>query len=231
MIVYFSGMAQPPAISILIATYNTPFPLVKRALDSLWNQTYQDFEVILVDDGSSQDPQNLLFNLCKRHEDRLLFLRQKNQGQSRAINRAVSLSSGRYLSILDADDEYLPEHLQACLDQMDSYDLIASTTRTVVAKKEDYFVTDRHHPERLIHVDDCILFATLFGKREVFKSKAFVDGYAADADFFEWAKKRYRVGKVDLRTYVYYRNHPDSTCERMKIKFSGKKENASFRQN
>ncbi|MDN3688995.1 glycosyltransferase family 2 protein [Cyclobacterium jeungdonense] len=224
-------MDQPPSISILIATYNTPFPLVKRALNSVWRQTNQDFEVILVDDGSTRDPQNQLFNLCKGQEERLLFLRQKNQGQSRAINRAVSLSSGRYLSILDADDEYMPEHLQACLEQMDSYDLIASTTRTIVTKEEDYFVTDRHQPNRLIHVDDCILFATLFGKREVFKRKAFIDGYAADADFFEWAKKRFKVGKVDLRTYVYYRNHPDSTCERMKIKFSGKKENASFRQN
>lgn len=218
-------MARLPAISILIATYNTPFLLVKRALDSLWKQSYQDFEVILVDDGSTHDEKNQLFNLCKSHEDRLLFLRQQNQGQSRAINRAVSLSSGKYLSILDADDEYLPEHLQACLQEMDRYDLIASTTHTVVSKKEDYFVSDRHQPDRLIHVDECILFATLFGKREVFKSKAFIDDYAADADFFDWAKNKYRVEKVDLRTYVYYRNHPDSTCERMKIKFSEKKTN------
>lgn len=231
MIVYFSVMAQSPAISILIASYNTPFHLVKRALDSLWKQTFQDFEVILVDDGSTIDPENQLFNLCKGHEDRLLFLSQKNQGQSRAINRAVSLSSGRYLSILDADDEYMPEHLQVCHDQMDNYDLIASTTQTIVAKEEDYFVTDRHQPDQLIHVDDCILFATLFGKREVFKSKAFIDGYAADADFFEWAKKKFKVEKVDLRTYVYYRNRPDSTCERMKIRCSKEKENASFRQN
>ncbi len=224
--VKFTGMTESPKISVLIATYNTPFHLVKRAIDSLWRQTFRDFEVILVDDGSTNDARHELYGYCMRNEERLVYLRQHNQGQSRAINRAVLLSSGTYLSILDADDEYRPEHLQACLRQMEYYDLIASTTETIVAKEEDYYVTDRHQPERLVHVDDCILFATLFGKKEVFEARSFKDGYAADADFFDWAKERYRVGKVDLRTYIYYRNHPDSTCERMKIKCSGKKRSA-----
>ncbi|SEJ03442.1 Glycosyl transferase family 2 [Cyclobacterium xiamenense] len=229
--VNFSDMSEAPKISVLIATYNTPFPLVKRAIDSLWKQTFRDFEVILVDDGTTNDSKHTLYDYCLQNEERLVYLRQINQGQSRAINRAVSLSSGTYLSILDADDEYRPDHLQACLRQMEYYDLIASTTETVVAKEEDYYVTDRHQPERLVHVDDCILFATLFGKKEVFEGRSFKDGYAADADFFDWAGKRYRVGKVDLRTYVYYRNHPDSTCERMKIKFSSRKRSSPLKQN
>ena len=48
----------------------------------------------------------------------------------------------------------------------------------------------------------------------------FSDGYGADAAFYEGAKKRFKVGKVDLRTYVYYRNNPDSTCEKIKLKFA-----------
>ena len=54
----------------------------------------------------------------------------------------------------------------------------------------------------------------------------FIDGYAADADFYDWAKYHYRVGKVDLRTYRYYRNNPESTCEQLKVKL-GKKNNST----
>lgn len=76
--------------------------------------------------------------------------------------------------------------------------------------EDDYFVIDRDDHENLIHIDDCILFGTLFGKRSVFTNFKFKDGYAADADFYHNAETRFRVNKVNLRTYIYYRNMPNS---------------------
>jgi len=219
-------MSSKPEISVLVATYNTPFQQLQRAIRSVINQTFQNFEIVLVDDGSTNDPGGRLDAFCEQQANRIRLFRQENNGQSSAINLAVTKSQGYYLSILDADDEYLPQHLQSCREQMAAYDLIASTTQTIVDQPEDYFVLDRHHPDRLIHVDDCILFATLFGKREVFTRRKFIDGYAADADFYDWAKYHYRVGKVDLRTYRYYRNNPESTCEQLKVKL-GKKNNST----
>ncbi|SHN19705.1 Glycosyl transferase family 2 [Cyclobacterium lianum] len=222
-------MSKVPEVSVLIATFNTPFQLLRRAIYSVFQQTLRNLEIVLVDDGSTNDPGQQLEAFCRKHEGRILFMRQENKGQSQAINRAVAVSKGKYLSVLDADDEYLPHHLQNCRSQMEKFDLIASTTQTVINGPEDYFVPDRHQTGRLVHVDDCILFATLFGKREVFEQRKFSDGYGADADFYDWASRHFRVAKLDLRSYVYYRNNPDSTCGKMKVKLGNKDDSPEAR--
>ena len=125
-------------------------------------------------------------------------------------------SSGEYITIIDADDEYKFNHLWSCLQAIKDVDLIASTTETVVDSEDDYFVPDKYDNTRMIHVDDCILFATLFGKKEVFVNLKFQQRYASDAHFYERAAQTFSVKKVDLRTYIYYRNIPNSTCATMK---------------
>jgi hypothetical protein len=102
--------------------------------------------------------------------------------------------------------------------KMNSFDLIASTTETIVNKEADYYVPDRFDNNKVVHVDDCIMFATLFGKKEVFTSLKFYDMYGADANFYERAQKQFLVQKLDLRTYVYYRNNPNSLTAKVKLK-------------
>jgi hypothetical protein len=60
------------------------------------------------------------------------------------------------------------------------------------------------------------LFGTLFGRRKVFTSIDFKTGFSADSDFYEQATKLFRVKKLDLRTYVYHRNIPNSICATIK---------------
>ena len=205
-------------ISVLISVFNTEFYLIKRAIDSVLAQDFNDFELILLDDGSSNDPDCQLLKYVMPHENKITYLRHQNRGQSKSINRGILNSRGRFIAILDADDEYKPNHLRSCLGQMDISDLIASTTNTIVDQEEDYYVPDKHDRSKLIHVDECVLFATLFGKKEVFLSQKFQDIYAADAHFYEHASKNFNVNKVDLRTYIYYRNTPNSICSEMKRK-------------
>lgn len=203
-------------ISVLMAVYNTEFALIKRAIDSVLNQNFQDFELIIIDDGSTNDTQSQLLDYATMNENKVSYLRHANRGQAKSINRGILNSIGDYITILDADDEYKPNHLWACLQEMQFADLIASTTKTIVDYEGDYYVPDKHDNSQLIHVDDCILFATLFGKREVFLNIKFQERYAADAHFYERAALKYLVKKVDLRTYIYYRNIPNSTCANLK---------------
>ena len=211
-------MENKPKISVLMSIYNTDFSLVKRAVDSVLSQDFQDFEIIMIDDGSHNDPQNLLLNYAKKYSNKISYLRHNNCGQSISINKGVLISKGDFVAILDADDEYKPNHLHACLQEMKHADLIASTTKTIVDKLEDYYVPDKQDQSQVIHVDDCVLFATLFGKRQVFVNILFEDIYAADAKFYEIAAKFYRVKKVNLRTYIYYRNTTNSICAKIKRK-------------
>lgn len=205
-------------ISVLLAVYNTEFNLVKRAIDSVLAQDFQSFELIIIDDGSDSMLGNLLLDYVKLHEDRIIYLRHKNCGQSKSINRGIKNSSGSYIAIIDADDEYKTNHLTSCLKEMQHADLISSYTETVVDKPEDYYVPDKFDISKSVHVDDCTLFATLFGKKEVFTTFKFQNIYAADAVFYSQASLHYRVKKVNLRTYIYYRNNPNSICEQMKRK-------------
>lgn len=201
-----------------MAVFNTDFSLVKRAIDSVLNQDYQNFELIIIDDGSDNDTRNLVLDYAKKHEDKIIYIRHTNCGQSEALNRGVVNSVGEYITILDADDEYKPHHLSSCLLEMAHADLIASTTETVVDKEDDFYVPDKNNHQKLIHVDECILFATLFGKREVFSSLTFKGKYAADAAFYELSAQKYNVKKVNLNTYIYYRNMPNSICSVLKRK-------------
>ncbi|MCF8330785.1 MAG: hypothetical protein K9I37_10640, partial [Crocinitomicaceae bacterium] len=95
-------------------------------------------------------------------------------------------------------------------------DLICSTTETIVDTNDDYYVPDKNDLTKLIHLDETVLFGTLFGRKKVFSSIKFKNGFAADADFYERAATQFRVKKVDLRTYIYHRNIPNSICATIK---------------
>ncbi len=203
-------------ISVLMAVFNTDFFYIKRAIDSVLNQDFQDFELIIIDDGSNDHNREFLLQYAHKHEDKIVYIRHSNRGQSESINRAVLISAGEYVTILDGDDEYKTNHLSSCLRAVKNLDLICSTTETIVDTHEDYLVPDKNDLTKLIHLDDAILFGTLFGLKKVFNSINFKSGFAADADFYEKANEQYRVKKLNLRTYVYHRNIPTSICSTLK---------------
>ncbi len=205
-----------------MAVYNTPFIQIKRAIKSVLAQTVSNYELIILDDGSHEDIATELKNYIRDFANQIIYLQHQNIGQSKSINRGITLSRGTFITILDADDEYKPNHLELCMQQMLHYDLIASTTTTIVNSDADYFVTDKHNSQKLVHVDDCILFATLFGKKEVFETLKFEDKYAADAYFYEKADEHFLVQKVNLRSYIYYRNSANSITAKMKTKHLSK---------
>jgi glycosyltransferase involved in cell wall biosynthesis len=205
-----------PKISVLMAVFDTDFYFIKRAIDSVFHQDYQNFELIIIDDGSRNGYLAKILKYAAGMEEKLTYLRHQNCGQAESINRGVLISTGDFITIIDADDEYKPNHLSSCLFAISDGDLIASNTETITDDTTDFYVPDKHNQSKLIHVDDCILFATLFGKREVFTNTKFKKGYAADAFFFEEAKQNFKVKKVNLRTYIYYRNSVSSICSKIK---------------
>jgi glycosyltransferase involved in cell wall biosynthesis len=209
-------MLKKPLVSVLLAVYNTPFELVKRAINSVLKQNMQDFELIIIDDGSDNKYQHEMVIYTSLFPSIITYIYHTNCGQAESINRGILKSSGQFITIIDADDEFKADHLRRCLEQMQHADLIASKTQTVVDDEADYYIPDRLDISKVIHVDDCILFATLFGKREVFVNNPFYNMYSADANFYERVSNKYNVKKVDLRTYIYYRNIPNSTCAKLK---------------
>lgn len=200
-----------------MTVFNTNYTYTKRAIDSVLSQDFQDFELIIIDDGSKDADRETLMHYVEKYEDKIVYIRHSNRGQSASINRGVLYSLGEYITIIDSDDEYKPNHLSACLQAVNNLDLVCSTTETIVDTIDDYYVPDKNDQTKLIHLDDAILFGTLFGLKKVFTSIPFKNGFAADAHFYEKATELFRVKKVDLRTYVYHRNIPNSICATIKI--------------
>ena len=99
------------SFSVVIPLYNKALH-IERALKSVFNQTCQDFEIIVVNDGSSDNGREIVENI---HDSRLNLINQSNQGVSAARNRGIAAAQNNYVAFLDADDEWLPNFLENIL--------------------------------------------------------------------------------------------------------------------
>jgi glycosyltransferase involved in cell wall biosynthesis len=94
-------------VSVIVPTYNRR-ETIQAAIASVQRQTFADWELIVVDDGSTDDTADLI----EGSDPRLVLIRQKNQGVNAARNTAMLRARGRYIAFLDSDDEWLPHHLE-----------------------------------------------------------------------------------------------------------------------
>lgn len=100
-------MTSIPLVSTIIPTFNRAH-LVPEAIDSVLRQTYPNVEIIVVDDGSTDETQECL----KRYGNRIKLIKQENAGPSAARNRGIAAAQGALIAFLDSDDLWLPEKLE-----------------------------------------------------------------------------------------------------------------------
>ncbi len=134
---------RTPCVSVVIPTFNRA-QSVGKAIDSVLAQTFQDFEVIVVDDGSKDDTARILAGFG----DGIRFISQENQGVSAARNAGIRLARGKWVAFLDSDDEWHPTKLQRQVDCLEKL-----RTKVCFAR----CVTERGEPVR--DIDDLGLIA------------------------------------------------------------------------
>ena len=103
---------KPPAVTVVIPVYNAA-RYITQALDSLQAQTFKDYEVIVVNDGS--DDREELESILKSHPLPLTYISQENKGVSAARNAAIRIGRGEFYAQLDADDQLTPDYLEVQL--------------------------------------------------------------------------------------------------------------------
>lgn len=118
---------EPPKVSVIMPTYNRAHYL-SEAIQSVLNQTFRDFELIVVDDGSTDKTTELLKST---HDARTLCIRQEHSGISAAMNTGINASRGKYIARLDSDDIWVPQMLAtqvAVLDRRSEVGLVYAMT-------------------------------------------------------------------------------------------------------
>lgn len=104
-----------PKVSVIIPAYNSAL-YIRETIDSLFNQTYKDFEIIVIDDGSFDNTKEVL----KSYKDKIRFYYQENSGVTKARLHGLNVAHGEYIALVDADDLWLPEKLKIQVEFLDS---------------------------------------------------------------------------------------------------------------
>ena len=200
-----------PEISVIICTYNRATYL-DNAINSVIEQTYKNWELVLVDDGS-QDNTFEIVNPYLEKFNNIRYLKHQNKKQCYAKNAGIQASFSKYITFLDSDDSYKPNHLESRLEYMISHpeiDLIEGGAEI----EEEFWVTDYFNRDQFISIKECVLGATFFGKRHVFfELQGFNHlSYAEDTDMWERAEKMFKTKKITQPdTYLYTRSETSIT--------------------
>jgi glycosyltransferase involved in cell wall biosynthesis len=199
-----------PFFSVIICTYNRAY-ILHRALDSLLKQTYKNFEVLIIDDGST-DSTNELIKKYNSSDLHLRYVYHKNRGLPLSRNVGILASGGKFITFLDSDDEYLPNHLEIhknIICKIPGTDFIYGNVKVI----GNPYVPDMHDINKLVNIDDCKVGGSFFIRKELaislngFKNLE----YADDSEFFSRvAESNANIFKCENRTYIYHRELKDS---------------------
>ncbi len=110
-------MKKEPLVSIIIPAFNAE-KYIKTAINSALRQTYQNIEIIVIDDGSIDKTAEIV----KSYKDpRIIYGYQKDRGQSAARNAGIKIAKGEYIALLDSDDLFLPEKIEKQVDFLETH--------------------------------------------------------------------------------------------------------------
>ncbi|KAA3646319.1 MAG: glycosyltransferase family 2 protein [Chloroflexi bacterium] len=194
-----------PRLSVIIPTYNRA-ALLQEAIASVQAQTFTDFEIIVVDDGSTDGTQALLERL--NVEGVLRYAVQENAGPAAARNRAIAMSEGKYVTFLDDDDLYVPNKLErevAYLEAHPDMGLVHSDFIKFDAKHPDLgyrdtsFFSGHVYPGLLTYWKQFIATPTVMLPRRVLDEVGDFDErlrWGEDPDMWRRIARRYPLGHI-----------------------------------
>jgi glycosyltransferase involved in cell wall biosynthesis len=167
-------------ISVIMSTYKEDEKLLRESIESILNQTYKDFEYIIILDYPDNDVHKRVIEEYAIKDDRIHFyINEKNMGLTDSLNRGLSLCHGEYIARMDADDISLPDRLERQMEYLEKnhYDLIGGITEMINENGSLLYSiksvpTDPKKINKALRYSQCIAHPTWLGKKEVFEKNA-----------------------------------------------------------
>lgn len=186
---------RSPLVSVIIPAYNVA-GFIKEALDSAFAQTFTDYEVIVVNDGSPDTAE--LERALEPYMERIVYIKQENRGLSGARNTALRASSAPFIALLDADDMWLPNYLEVQTARM-----LADSTIDVLYPDAEVFGDAPEAGQRFMQMcpsngevtfeslvrQDCNVMICSMARREsVINAGLFDENLRSSEDFDLWLR-------------------------------------------
>lgn len=167
-------------ISVIMSTYKEDERLLRESIESILNQTYRDFEYIIILDYPDNDVHKSVIEEYALKDDRIHFyINEKNMGLTDSLNRGLSLCHGEYIARMDADDISLPDRLERQMEYLEKnhYDLIGGITEMINENGSLLYSiksvpTDPKKINKALRYSQCIAHPTWLGRKEVFEKNA-----------------------------------------------------------
>ena len=167
-------------ISVIMSTYKEDERLLRESIESILNQTYRDFEYIIILDYPDNDVHKSVIEEYALKDDRIHFyINEMNMGLTDSLNRGLSLCHGEYIARMDADDISLPNRLERQMKYLEKnhYDLIGGITEMINENGSLLYSiksvpTDPKKINKALRYSQCIAHPTWLGKKEVFEKNA-----------------------------------------------------------
>lgn len=205
-----------PTFSVIIPLFNKR-PYIQRAVKSVLDQTFDDFELIVVDDGSTDGSADMIAHV---DDPRLKIVRQPNAGEGPARNAGIAVAAGTWLALLDADDAWLPDHLLELLRVATAFpeagmiscagcEVVASNVQRVIADHPSEGLVQRvNYFERAANHKGFINASSVAIRADVAETIGGFSSRKAGADIEYWVRValEFPVAVSTRTTSLYFRD-------------------------
>ena len=201
-----------PTVTVLMSTYNESDFVLREAICSILNQTYADFELlIIVDNPSNCQLKDTLTDLASQDSRIRIVENKKNLGLAKSLNKGIGLASGSYICRMDADDVSEPQRIEAQLDYLRTHklDLVGSRMSVIdeggaLLYYVDTLPTSSHSVAKALRYNNCVPHPTWFGTKELFLQLYRQVPLCEDYDFLiRTIVGGHQVGNVPERLVCY----------------------------
>lgn len=195
-----------PTVTIIIPAYNRA-DLIGEALNSVFAQTYRDFEIIVVDDGSTDDTVRVLKPLME--QGGIQYIYQDNQGESSARNRGIAEAKGQYIAFLDSDDLFEPTRLEIQIQYFRDHPHVGlvhsgftkfDNNSDDLGYRDTSWFTGMIYPQILLHWTTLIPPSTVLIPKKVFEVIGPFDKslrIGPDLDMWRRIARKYSFGSIN----------------------------------